>query len=113
MIDWDKIVRDQGFTTEDQMWQTLIVSLRNNEAIAKHLGVSRGVCQRRRAQLGLNKPAKRTKNYRQAEKKNILKKLPEDVWNMPLEDIVSYILDTFDVKVSAGYVSKYRKQYRS
>lgn len=107
MLDWDATARSLGFKTELQMWRTLIVSLRNSEAIAKYLGVSRGAVQRRRQILNLH-TTRRGKTYRKTGKAAVLSNLPDEVWVWPIEDIIVYVMDKFDIVVSKGYVSKYR-----
>jgi transposase len=110
MIDWDRITTAQGFTDEKQMWETLITALRNNDAIAKHLGVSRGAVQRRRYYLHLNRPSRRGRTYRKADKRIILSQLGDEVWMMPIEQIQDYVYDRFDVEISRSYISRYRKK---
>ena len=110
MIDWDQVYKDYGFRTERQMWQTFLVSLRNNTTIGKYLGVSRGAVQRRRQILNIHQAPRRGATYRKAGKRAILDQLPEDTWNMPLEDILLYIRDHHDIEISLSYLSKYRRQ---
>jgi Zn-dependent peptidase ImmA (M78 family) len=107
MIDWPRKAKELGFNTELQMWKTLMVSLRNSEAIAKYLGVSRGAVQRRRHILNIHSP-RRGGFYRKAEKRAILEKLPDEVMMMPIEDIIHYVWDKYQLKVSPAYVSKFR-----
>jgi transposase len=110
MIDWDKITEAQGFKEEKEMWNVLITALRNNDAISKHLGVSRGAVQRRRYYLQLNRPSRRGRTYRKADKRIILSQLEDEVWMMPIEEIQDYIYDKFEIEVSRSYISKYRKK---
>jgi hypothetical protein len=110
MIDWDQVYKDQGFKTESQMWRTLLVGLRNNEAVGKYLGVSRGAVQRRRQLLNLHKTSRRGATYRSAGKREVLDKVPNDAWQMPAEDLVLYIRDNFDTSISKSYIVRYRKQ---
>ena len=110
MIDWKQIVKDNGFVIEDQMWTVLITSLRNNDAISKHLGVSRGSVQRRRLVMGCNKPAKRGPAYRKSEKRNILNSLPEEAWNWPLEDVQLFIKEKYEEDISLAYISKIKRE---
>ena len=108
MINWDTIFVDHGFKTEIQMWRTLLVSLRNNESVAKYLGVSRGAVQRRRQLLNLHKTSRRGATYRTAAKREVMDKVPDDKWLMPADDIVLYIRDEFNIEISRSYIVRYR-----
>lgn len=110
MINWDNIYKDHGFKTELQMWQTLLVSLRNSDAIANYLGVSRGAVQRRRQILNLHKASRRGATYRKADKRSLLDSLPENVWTMPIDDILLYVQEEHDVIISKSYLVKYRRR---
>jgi len=112
MIDWNTVVTQQGFKTEKQMWTALLTALRNSDAIAKHLGVSRGAVQRRRTLLKLNKPAYRNTSYRKAGKRAFLDRVPDTVIISTIEDIQSYILDVHGVLISTAYISKYKRKFR-
>lgn len=112
MINWDEIVTSHGFKTEKQMWTALLTALRNSDAIAEHLGVSRGAVQRRRSLLRVNKPAHRLKSYRKAGKRLVLDQVPDDVLIATIEDVQAYILDKYNVLISTAYISKYRRQFR-
>jgi hypothetical protein len=110
MINWDTLYGDHGFKSEIQMWQTLLVSLRNSEAIGKYLGVSRGAVQRRRQLLQLHKTTRRGATYRTATKREILDSLPSRVWQMPIEDVALYVQEEHDILISKSYIVKYRRK---
>jgi Zn-dependent peptidase ImmA (M78 family) len=110
MIDWEAITEAQGFKEEKEMWNVLMTALRNNDAIAKHLGVSRGAIQRRRYYLQLNKPSRRGRTYRKADKRIILSQLNSEMWMNSIDDIQTYIYETHGVSISRAYISKYRRR---
>lgn len=112
MINWEMIARDQGFKSEKQMWTSLLVALRNSDAIADHLGVSRGAVQRRRALLQMHKSGHRSKVYRKGGKRALLDKVPTSIWAQTLEEVQEYIQREMDIYISISYLSKYRRVYR-
>ena len=110
MINWDIIYKDLGFKTEIQMWNTLLVSLRNSTAIANYLNMSKGAVQRRRQILNLHRPSRRGQTYRAASKRYVLDQIPPKVWQMPIEDIALYIGEEYDISISQSYISQYRRR---